>query len=145
MKRAGTKLEVLRTKSERARIKSQASDTSSAKSFAITAAKLMSELKCSDVVILDLVGRSQICDYMLVVTGTSQRQMRSVGDEVDKVAKAQGSGAWRTSADTGSSWIVLDFVDVVVHLFEPNQRAFYDIEGLWSDAPRLNWRPAATK
>lgn len=71
--------------------------------------------------------------------------MRSVGDEIDKVAKAQGSGAWRTSADAGSSWIVLDFVDVVVHLFEPSQRAFYDIEGMWAEAPRVNWRATALK
>ncbi len=105
----------------------------------------MSELKCSDVIVLDLVGRSQICDYMIIATGTSQRQMKAVGEDIDKLGKALGSPAWRTSADSGTSWIVVDFVDVVVHLFEPNQRAFYDIEGLWSDAPRLAWRPAATK
>ena len=54
------------------------SDAARTKSFALDAAKLMSELKCSDVVILDLVGRSQICDYMLIASGTSQRQMKSV-------------------------------------------------------------------
>ncbi|MSR44896.1 MAG: ribosome silencing factor [Phycisphaerales bacterium] len=121
------------------------SDAARAKAFAVQSASLMTDLKCSEVVILDLVGRSQICDYMLIATGTSQRQMRSVGDEIDKVAKAQGSGAWRTSADAGSSWIVLDFVDVVVHLFEPSQRAFYDIEGMWAEAPRVNWRATALK
>jgi ribosome-associated protein len=103
----------------------------------------MSELKCSDVVILDLVGRSQICDYMLIASGTSQRQMKSVGEAIDKLGKTQGSPAWRTDADSGTSWIVVDFVDVVAHLFEPTQRAFYDIEGLWTDAPRLAWRGTA--
>ena len=60
------------------------SDAARTKSFALDAAKLMSELKCSDVVILDLVGRSQICDYMLIASGTSQRQMKSVGEAIDK-------------------------------------------------------------
>ncbi len=118
------------------------SDAARTKSFALDAAKLMSELKCSDVVILDLVGRSQICDYMLIASGTSQRQMKSVGEAIDKLGKTQGSPAWRTDADSGTSWIVVDFVDVVAHLFEPTQRAFYDIEGLWTDAPRLAWRAA---
>ena len=113
------------------------------RSFAINAAKLMSELKCSDVIVLDLVGRSQICDYMLIASGTSQRQMKSVGDAIDKLGSTQGSPAWRSDADRGTSWVVVDFVDVVAHLFEPTQRAFYDIEGLWSDAPRLNWRGVA--
>ena len=119
------------------------SDAARTKSFALDAAKLMSDLKCSDVVILDLVGRSQICDYMLIASGTSQRQMKSVGEAIDKLGKTQGSPAWRPDADTGTSWIVVDFVDVVAHLFEPTQRAFYDIEGLWTDAPRLAWRAAA--
>lgn len=92
------------------------SDAARTKSFALDAAKLMSELKCSDVVILDLVGRSQICDYMLIASGTSQRQMKSVGEAIDKLGKTQGSPAWRTDADTGTSWIVVDFVDVVAHL-----------------------------
>jgi ribosome-associated protein len=59
-----------------------------------------------------------------------------------KLGKAQGSPAFRSSADTGSSWIIIDFVSVVVHLFEPNQRAYYDLEGLWGDAERVTWRKA---
>lgn len=70
--------------------------------------------------------------------------MKSVGEAIDKLGKAQGSPAWRTDADSGTSWIVVDFVDVVAHLFEPSQRAFYDIEGLWIDAPRLAWRASAS-
>jgi len=119
-------------------------DATRSKSFAVDAARLMSELKCSDIVVFDLVGRSQICDYMIIASGTSQRQMKSVGEAIDKMGKTQGSPAWRMSADTGTSWIVVDFVDVVVHLFEPNQRAFYDIEGIWPDASRLTWRASAS-
>lgn len=117
-------------------------DAARAKAFATDAAVLMAGLKCNDIVVLDLVGRSQICDYMVIGSGTSQRQMKSVGEALDKMGKSQGSPAWRMDADTGTSWIVVDFVDVVVHLFEPTQRAFYDIEGMWMDAPKLPWRPA---
>lgn len=117
-------------------------DAARAKAFATDAAVLMAGLKCNDIVVLDLVGRSQICDYMVIGSGTSQRQMKSVGEALDKMGKSQGSPAWRMDADAGASWIVVDFVDVVVHLFEPSQRAFYDIEGMWMDAPKLPWRPA---
>ena len=114
-----------------------------ARQFAIDAATLMAELKCTDVIVVDLFSRSEICDFMLIGSGTSQRQMRSVGEAIAKMGKQRGSPAWRSDADSGASWIVFDFVDVVVHLFEPSQRAFYDLEGLWSDAPRIAWRSTA--
>ncbi len=115
-----------------------------AKRFSIDAASLMSELKCSDVVVIDLEGRSEVCDFVVIGSGTSQRQMRSVGEAVGAMGKKQGSPAWRSDADSGASWIVFDFVDVVVHLFEPGQRAFYDLEGIWPDAPRVSWRAAVS-
>ncbi len=115
-----------------------------ARQFAIDAATLMGELKCTDVVVVDLLSRSEVCDFMIIGSGTSQRQMRSVGEAIAKMGKERGSPAWRSDADSGASWIVFDFVDVVVHLFEPSQRAFYDLEGLWADAPRLAWRAASS-
>jgi len=113
-----------------------------ARSFAVDAAALMAELKCSDVIVIDLEGRSEVCDFVVIGSGTSQRQMRSVGEAIDKMGKERGSPVWRSDADSGASWIVFDFVDVVVHLFEPGQRAFYDLEGIWSDAERVAWRAA---
>jgi len=112
----------------------------SARSFAVKAAQLLSDLKCTEVMVIDLVGRSQVCDFMVLCSGTSARQMKSVGESIDKLGAQLGSPAWRMDSDAGSSWIVVDFVDVVVHLFEARQRAFYDLEGLWRDAPRVAWR-----
>ncbi|MSR29286.1 MAG: ribosome silencing factor [Phycisphaerales bacterium] len=123
---------------------STAADAARARVFAVDAAVLMSELKCSDVAVIDLVGRSPICDLVVIGSGTSQRQMRSVGEAIDKMGKERGSPVWRSDADSGASWLVFDFVDVVVHLFEPGQRAFYDLEGIWPDAPRVSWRGAAS-
>ena len=69
----------------------------------------------------------------------NEKQMKKC-EQLMKLGKAQGSPAFRSSTDTGSSWIIIDFVSVVVHLFEPNQRAYYDLEGLWGDAERVTWR-----
>lgn len=114
-----------------------------AEQFALDAARLASELKCSDVTVLDLRGLSPVCDFFVLASGTSERQMRAVAQHLEDHGKEQGSPPYRQTRDGADSWIVIDFVDVVVHLFEPEQRAFYDIDGLWPDAPRLRWRASA--
>ena len=102
--------------------------------FAVEAARLLEDLHCTDVRLLDLRGISQVCDFILVGSGTSDRQMRSVADEVGTLGKSYGAARFRTNNDPASTWIVVDFVDVVVHLFEPSRRAYYDLEDLWSDS-----------
>lgn len=88
--------------------------------------------------------RSQVCDYIVVASGTSERQMRTVAQEIAELGVEMDHRAWRSSVDEGGTWIVIDCVSVVVHLFEPEQRLFYDIEGLWTGAPRVTWRRPAT-
>jgi ribosome-associated protein len=83
---------------------------------------------------------------MVVANGTSDRQMRSVADDLKQLGAEMGMDRWKRDRDTGGTWVVADFVDVVVHLFEPGQRAWYDLDGLWADAPRVTWkRPAGEK
>jgi ribosome-associated protein len=95
---------------------------------------------------LDVRGRSQVCEYMVVANGTSDRQMRSVADSLKQLGAELGMDRWKRDRDSGGTWIVADFVDVVVHLFEPGQRAWYDLDGLWADAERVTWkRPAGEK
>ncbi len=107
---------------------------------AIAIAREATKSKCTDAVVLEVAGMSPVCDFIMIATGTSSRQMRSVADDLAKVAGSLGMPAWRRARDEGLSWIVVDLVHVVVHLFEPGQREFYDIEGLWSDAARVEWR-----
>ena len=107
--------------------------------FAIEAAALMRDLKCEDVVLLDVRTLSQVCDYVIIGSGTSDRQMQSVARDLAELAETHGERAFRTSKDNSTTWVVVDFIDVVAHLFEPGQREYYDIEGLWSDAPRVDW------
>lgn len=127
------------------RTKSQ-TDPEKVRHFAIEAARLCADLKCDQVALLDVRGRSQVCEFMVIVNGTSDRQMRSVADELKQLGAELGMDRWKRDRDTGGTWVVADFVDVVVHLFEPGQRAWYDLDGLWADAPRVTWkRPAGEK
>ena len=91
-------------------------------------------------VLLDVRDLSQVCDYILVASGTSDRQMKSVAGELEDVGTEHDNPSFRSSRDAGLTWIIVDFVDLVAHLFEPNQRAYYDLESLWSDAPKVEWR-----
>ncbi len=115
------------------------------RAIAIAIAREATKSKCTDVVVLEVAGMSPVCDFIVIGTGTSSRQMRSVADDLAHVAAGLGMSAWRRARDEGLSWIVVDLVHVVVHLFEPGQREFYDIEGLWGDATKVEWRekPAA--
>ena len=110
-----------------------------ARQFAIEAARLLKDRHCEDILILDVHGLSHVQEYVLIGSGTSDRQMKSLASELEDLALENGEQMFRTNRDTGVTWIVIDFVDVVAHLFEPNQRSYYDLEQLWSDAPRIDW------
>ena len=111
--------------------------------FAIEAARLVRDDKCEDVTLLDVRELSQVTDYIIVASGSSDRQMHSVLRHVEELGKGRNMPSFRSNADDRSTWLLIDFVDVVVHLFEPNTRAHYDLEMLWGDAPRIQWeRPA---
>jgi ribosome-associated protein len=115
-------------------------DPAQIRDLAIEAARMVSDDKCTDVLLLDVRDLSQVTDYIVIATGTSDRQMRSVLDHVEDLGKEKGFPAYRVSRDDRASWLLADFVDVVVHLFEPNARAHYDLEMLWGDAPKVEWR-----
>jgi ribosome-associated protein len=108
-----------------------------AKAFALTAAKLAAERRCTDIVALDLRGKSPVTDYFIIVTGTSDRQMRTVADEVSAIGKQQGYSLFGQAGYEHARWILLDFVDVVVHIFDSRHREYYDLELLWGDAEKL--------
>ena len=107
--------------------------------FATDIARLCHDLHCTDVLVLDVRGLSQVTDFLVVASGTSDRQMHSVLDHSLETGEQSGFAAIRTNIDSRSVWLVADFVDVVLHLFEPQTRAYYDLEMLWGDAPRVEW------
>jgi ribosome-associated protein len=117
-------------------------DPESTRQFAIDMARTLADSKCTDVVLLDVRGRSQVCDFVIIASGTSQRQMRGAAQDIEDLGKERGQHPFRTNADDGSTWIVVDFVEIVAHLFEPDQRLYYDIELLHADGKRVDWRRA---
>jgi ribosome-associated protein len=108
--------------------------------FAIEAARLLEDRHCEDIILLDVRGLSQVCNFVLIGSGTSDRQMKSVADELEDLGDDHENPCFRSNKDSGVTWIVVDFIDLVAHLFEPNQRLYYDLEALWADAPRIEWR-----
>lgn len=108
------------------------------RAFAIEAAQLAANTHCANVVVLDVRGLSPVTDYFVIATGTSARQMRSVGEEIEEIAESRNNRLINRSVD--DHWILLDFVDVVVHIFEQDARLFYDLESLWGDAQRVDWK-----
>lgn len=118
----------------------RAADKSQARSFTIDAARLMRDLHCLDVVIFDVQGLSDVTDHIIIASGTSDRQIRSVGQDVEELAEQMGLPKFGHDVDSPTTWLVLDFVDVVVHLFEPATRTHYDLEMMWDDAPRVAWQ-----
>lgn len=107
--------------------------------FVIEAARLMHDRHCSEVVVLDVRGLSDVTDYIVIGTGTSERQIDSVATELEDTAKAASVTAMGREQDKPARWVVLDFLDVVVHLFDPPTRGFYDLEMLWGDAKKVDW------
>jgi len=108
-----------------------------AKALALAAAKVAAERHCTDIVVLDLRGISPATDYFVIATGTSNRQMRSVADEISAAAREQGMQRFGRAGYEQARWILLDFVDVVIHVFDAEYRNYYDLELLWGDAKRL--------
>jgi ribosome-associated protein len=108
-----------------------------AKEFALAAAKLAAERHCTDIVVMDLTGISPATNYFVIAAGTSDRQIRAVADEISQEAKKHGAQRFGRAGYEQARWILLDFVDVVIHLFDAEYRDYYDLELLWGDAERL--------
>ncbi|MFC1739122.1 ribosome silencing factor [Planctomycetota bacterium] len=112
-------------------------DQKKAKSLALAAAEVALGRHCQDVVVLDLRDISPATDYFVIATGSSDRQMRTVSDEISKAAREKGFERFGRAGYEQGRWILLDFIDVVVHIFSQTYREYYDLELLWGDARRL--------
>jgi ribosome-associated protein len=120
----------------------------------LEAARAAASKKGERIVILDVSVQLVITDYFVICNGSSERQVRTIADEVERrVAETCGMKPARREGGRQSHWVVLDFVDFVVHVFLTEERDYYDLERLWSDAPEVafteQWEegdePAAAK
>ena len=103
-------------------------------------ALLMADTKCSAVRVLDMHEVSPMCDFFVVANGTSPRQMRSVIDDIEDLAEGRGSKRLPNGRSTSETWIALDLGDIIVHVFTPDARIFYDIDNLWADAKDVDFK-----
>lgn len=108
------------------------------RAFAIEAARIARNRNCTDVTVLDLTGISPATYFYVIATGTSDRQSRTVADEISKVAKERGHRRYGMAGYEHGQWILLDFVTVVVHIFDAQHRDYYNLEMLWGDAKHLS-------
>ncbi|MHC4991885.1 MAG: ribosome silencing factor [Planctomycetota bacterium] len=114
-------------------------DRQQLREFAVEAARLLADRRCEDVRLLDVRGISQVCDFLLIASGTSDRQMKSIAAELEDLGDEHEQPCFRSNRDTANTWIVVDFVDLVAHLFEPGKREYYALEELWSDGTPVSW------
>jgi ribosome-associated protein len=103
------------------------------------AAKIADEFKGRDTVILDLTGITPLFDFFVITTGSSNRQMHAVAEEVDRALNEAGSERRGIEGYRESQWIVQDYGDIVLHVMTIEAREAYDLEGLWADAKRVEW------
>jgi ribosome-associated protein len=109
---------------------------------ALTAARVADENRGRDVVVLDMRQLTPMFDYFVLASGTSRRQLHAMSEEIDH-ALEQGLGDRRLGIEgyQESRWILLDYGDVVIHLFEPETREYYALEQLWGHAKRVPFEP----
>ena len=98
--------------------------------------ELIQERKAHDIVVLDLRGISSATDFFLLASGRSDTQVRAIAENVVDELKKEGHRPQHVEGLQGGRWVLVDYIDMVVHVFHPHARDFYQLENLWGDAPR---------
>ena len=102
------------------------------------AAKCFDDKKAQDIVALEIGGLTSIADYFVIGSGSSSTQVKAIADEIEEKMAEAGFDPAHREGYSGGMWILLDYSDVVCHVFHNETREFYGIERLWSDAPKLS-------
>ena len=106
-------------------------------SLAEICARIASDGKGEDIVVLDVRKISSFTDYFVILSGRSTRHVQALAESMEHELRSKRISSSRAEGLSEGKWVLLDFEDVVVHIFYHEQRDFYDLEGLWHDAPRL--------
>jgi ribosome-associated protein len=109
----------------------------SGRDLALQIADIISDTPASNTLVLDIHEISPFTDYFVICDGDNERQLRAIAREIGDSLSKQGVRPERTEGTPSSGWILLDYGGTVVHVFDVDQRAFYRLEELWSDAPTL--------
>ncbi len=117
----------------------RATHSEESREAAVAAARSASAKQAESVAILDVHGLIVITDFFVIASGETERQVRTIVEEVEKALRDLGRKPVRREGETEGRWVLLDYVDVVVHVFADEEREYYDLERLWRDAPRVDW------
>jgi ribosome-associated protein len=108
--------------------------------LAVLAARAASDKKGEETLVLDVGPLLSITEAFVITSGTNDRQVRTMAEEVEEQVKAElGRAPLRVEGLSDARWILMDYGDVVVHLFNEETRRYYDLERLWADAGRISW------
>ncbi len=111
-------------------------DTTPSKVLARLAVDAVLDKKAEEVVVMDMQAVSSIVDYFVLCTGNSDNQIKAIQESVEEhLRKEAQERPWHREGQEHRQWVLLDYVDLVVHIFDRERRAFYDLERLWNDAP----------
>ncbi len=102
--------------------------------LAKAAVDIASDKKASDVLLLDISGISTIADFFVICTGNNTRQIQAIGDALNDELKKQGARLLYREGDADTGWVLLDYGDIIIHVFAPKEREYYRLERLWSEA-----------
>jgi ribosome-associated protein len=106
-------------------------------------AKLCEEFRGKDTVVLDLTGVTPIMDFFVITTCNNPRTMAAIANEARVQMKARGNPPPNTEGEKVSNWLLQDWGDIVLHVMLPEARELYDLEGLWADAVKVDWKKIA--
>lgn len=115
------------------------------KKFAYLISEKIFNKKGYDVTLIDLKKVASFADYFIICSADSDVQVKAIADEVEKSLRDDGIKCWHKEGYTALKWVLLDYVDVVVHVFQKESRLFYNLEKLWGDAPTENLVDPALK
>jgi ribosome-associated protein len=114
-----------------------------AEKLARACAEAAADKKAEDIQIIDLRGISDFTNFFVVCSGTSDPQLKAIASAIREKAREEfGIGALGESGAPASRWVVIDFAQVIVHVFQHEARSFYMLEDLWGDAPRMPFEPS---
>ena len=102
-------------------------------------ARVARDNKARDILVLDMRAITPLFDFFVIATGTSRRQIHAIAEESDAALRAEGDTRIGIEGYQASKWVVQDYGDMLVHVFDPDTRAYYSLEELWADAPRVDW------
>lgn len=111
-----------------------------AKEIAVLAAQLITDKKGRNVTILELGNISILCDYFVICQGNSRVQTQAIADYLDEELGKAGIALRRREGFAEGRWILLDFGEIIVHIFQEEERGFYNLERLWGDAPLIHYQ-----